>query len=36
MSQTDPTPIRLDWKPVEIWAPIASVFLFNGVFYFVA
>ena len=31
-----PTPIRDNWTPYEIWIPIASVFLFNLVFYFVA
>jgi len=36
MSTTDPTPLRQDWHPVEIWAPVVSVFLFNLVFYFVA
>jgi steroid 5-alpha reductase family enzyme len=31
-----PTPARPDWHPMEIWIPIASVFVFNMIAYVVA
>jgi hypothetical protein len=31
-----PTPIRNDWQPMEIWIPIASVFVFNMIAYVIA